>query len=245
MRFSTVALAITAVLATSIVATEATNGTNEVVSRDETHALGVRHKKPHHTKKGWEVYTDCKLTWYGGGQLDAPACGGATPSDSSMIVAVSTDSPFKCHDKLHLVSSPGKLFKISKGVIAQLPRPLSIIRARWSKSRLWITAMAAHHITLMRPRESFRSWRTSMMASFPVFTFAGCKVATHLISLVSLLSLSWRGLLFLSPPLFSSLLLSSSCWATTSSRSSSSSRSGLCVSSAAQVYISGRLHRVN
>ncbi|PWN92276.1 hypothetical protein FA10DRAFT_88504 [Acaromyces ingoldii] len=112
MRFSTVALAITAVLATSIVATEATNETIEVVSRDETHALGVRHKKPHHTKKGWEVYTDCKLTWYGGGQLDAPACGGATPSDSSMIVAVSTDSPFKCHDKLHL-HHQGKMVEVT------------------------------------------------------------------------------------------------------------------------------------
>lgn len=33
-------------------------------------------------KRG-DVYTDARLTWYSGGDLEAPACGGPTPNDDS------------------------------------------------------------------------------------------------------------------------------------------------------------------
>ncbi|KAL4402517.1 hypothetical protein ACI68E_000282 [Malassezia pachydermatis] len=32
-----------------------------------------------------------KMTWYGGGMLSAPACGGSAPSDSDHVVAVPAD----------------------------------------------------------------------------------------------------------------------------------------------------------
>lgn len=43
-----------------------------------------------------------KVTWYAGESLQAPACGGATPNDSSNIVAVATSSPATCGDWVHL-----------------------------------------------------------------------------------------------------------------------------------------------
>lgn len=44
-----------------------------------------------------------KLTWYAGSQLDNPACGGPTPNDNSMIVAVKENGGYgKCGDKVHL-----------------------------------------------------------------------------------------------------------------------------------------------
>lgn len=42
------------------------------------------------------------MTWYAGASLDAPACGGPTPSDDSFIVAVPASSPAKCGDVVHL-----------------------------------------------------------------------------------------------------------------------------------------------
>ncbi|PWN20428.1 hypothetical protein BCV69DRAFT_299555 [Microstroma glucosiphilum] len=48
-----------------------------------------------------------KATWYGGGQLDNPACGGATPTDNSMVAAVSENGPFQCGDHIKL-SKGGK-----------------------------------------------------------------------------------------------------------------------------------------
>lgn len=47
-------------------------------------------------------YTDGSLTWYAGESLADPACGGATPSDNDLVVAVSADSPFQCNQALHL-----------------------------------------------------------------------------------------------------------------------------------------------
>ena len=41
-------------------------------------------------------------TWYGGGQLDAPACGGKAPKSSDYVVAVPTSSGIKCGDTLHI-----------------------------------------------------------------------------------------------------------------------------------------------
>ncbi|PWN99832.1 hypothetical protein FA09DRAFT_284409, partial [Tilletiopsis washingtonensis] len=41
-------------------------------------------------------------TWYGGGQLDAPSCGGKAPKSSDYVVAVPTSSGMKCGDTLHI-----------------------------------------------------------------------------------------------------------------------------------------------
>ena len=44
-----------------------------------------------------------KLTWYGGGQLQNPACGGPTPTDSSHIVAVKAHGGYgECGDTVHI-----------------------------------------------------------------------------------------------------------------------------------------------
>jgi hypothetical protein len=48
-----------------------------------------------------------KATWYSGSQLNNPACGGSTPSDSSMVAAVSEHGPFNCGDHIKL-SKGGK-----------------------------------------------------------------------------------------------------------------------------------------
>lgn len=44
-----------------------------------------------------------KMTWYGGGMLDAPACGGDAPGDNDMVVAVRQDSGYgSCNQKVRL-----------------------------------------------------------------------------------------------------------------------------------------------
>ncbi|KAJ1032535.1 hypothetical protein NDA16_000558 [Ustilago loliicola] len=44
-----------------------------------------------------------KATWYGGGQLNDPACGGPTPNDNSMIAAVKKNGGYgKCGETVHL-----------------------------------------------------------------------------------------------------------------------------------------------
>lgn len=64
-----------------------------------------RHHKPH---SGPHV-TNGKATFYAGHQLDNPACPGATtPNDSSMIAAISDDSPFACGDHLRITDASGR-----------------------------------------------------------------------------------------------------------------------------------------
>ncbi|EST06369.1 RlpA-like double-psi beta-barrel domain protein [Kalmanozyma brasiliensis GHG001] len=44
-----------------------------------------------------------KVTWYGGGQLNNPACGGPTPNDNSYIAAVKKNGGYgSCGDTVHL-----------------------------------------------------------------------------------------------------------------------------------------------
>ncbi|KDN52371.1 hypothetical protein K437DRAFT_254359 [Tilletiaria anomala UBC 951] len=42
------------------------------------------------------------MTYYYGSQLENPYCGGKTPTDNDMVVAVPKGSPAKCGDKVHL-----------------------------------------------------------------------------------------------------------------------------------------------
>ncbi|KIS67180.1 uncharacterized protein UMAG_05046 [Mycosarcoma maydis] len=61
----------------------------------------------HHAKARQQV-PNGKVTFYSGSQLLNPACPGApTPSDSSMIAAISFDSPFHCGDRV-MISGKGK-----------------------------------------------------------------------------------------------------------------------------------------
>ncbi|KAN0061555.1 hypothetical protein ACQY0O_006402 [Thecaphora frezii] len=44
-----------------------------------------------------------KLTWYSGGQLSNPACGGPTPGDDEMVVAVKENGGYgDCGDTVHI-----------------------------------------------------------------------------------------------------------------------------------------------
>lgn len=54
-------------------------------------------------ENGLEKRGNGKLTWYAGGMLDNPACGGPTPSDSDYIVAVSSDGSYGvCNQRVRL-----------------------------------------------------------------------------------------------------------------------------------------------
>ncbi|GAC92819.1 expansin [Pseudozyma hubeiensis SY62] len=56
----------------------------------------------HHVKARQHV-SNGKVTFYAGSQLLNPACPGASsPSDSSMIAAISFDSPFNCGDRIRI-----------------------------------------------------------------------------------------------------------------------------------------------
>lgn len=53
-------------------------------------------------ERDW-VAKNGKVTWYGGSQLDNPACGGPTPTDNSAIVAVKQNGGYgKCGEWVHL-----------------------------------------------------------------------------------------------------------------------------------------------
>lgn len=44
-----------------------------------------------------------KMTWYGGGMLKAPACGGSAPTDDDMVVAVAQNGGYgSCNQKVRL-----------------------------------------------------------------------------------------------------------------------------------------------
>ncbi|EST09155.1 RlpA-like double-psi beta-barrel domain protein [Kalmanozyma brasiliensis GHG001] len=63
----------------------------------------------HHKSRSGAHVSGGKATYYAGHQLDNPACPGATtPNDSSMIAAISDDSPFACGDQLRIKDPNGK-----------------------------------------------------------------------------------------------------------------------------------------
>lgn len=112
MKFTTALLT----LLSAAVAVSATVDSNE----SGLHVLGERsfERKARHTElaaraveskesenleaRDW-VSKWGKLTWYAGGQLDNPACGGPTPTDDSMVVAVKENGGYgKCGEKVHI-----------------------------------------------------------------------------------------------------------------------------------------------
>ncbi|PWN38335.1 uncharacterized protein FA14DRAFT_118260 [Meira miltonrushii] len=46
--------------------------------------------------------TSSRITWYSGGSLDNPACGGPTPSNNAMIAAVQQGGRFGCGDHIRI-----------------------------------------------------------------------------------------------------------------------------------------------
>ena len=106
MKFATALLT----LLSAAVAVSATVDAND----SGLHSLGERsfERKARHVelaareqdveKRDW-VSKSGKVTWYAGGQLDNPACGGPTPTDESMVVAVKANGGYgKCGETVHL-----------------------------------------------------------------------------------------------------------------------------------------------
>ncbi|KAI3620266.1 hypothetical protein CBS9595_002233 [Malassezia furfur] len=72
-----------------------------------SHELKARHA----SENGMEKRNNGKLTWYAGYMLDNPACGGPTPSDSDLIVAVAQNGGYgSCNQEVEL-SYRGKSVK--------------------------------------------------------------------------------------------------------------------------------------
>lgn len=66
---------------------------------ERAHQIKARHLQENGMKKRGHG----KMTWYGGGMLDAPACGGGRPSDDDMIVAVAQGGGYgSCNQKVRL-----------------------------------------------------------------------------------------------------------------------------------------------
>lgn len=106
MRFSTVALSLMALgiaSATSAEQQESAGLVSRNPSRDFVRKMEVRNPKKHHkNNRGEQLITNGKLTWYGGGQLDNPACGGSTPGRNDHVVAVKQGGRFSCGDTVHI-----------------------------------------------------------------------------------------------------------------------------------------------
>jgi hypothetical protein len=108
MRLSTVAYSLLA-LGIVVSAQDAAQGSaaglqsrDATPSRDFARKMEVRSKKHGRNSRGEQIITNGMMTWYGGGQLDNPACGGKTPSKWDHVVAVKEGGKFKCGDTVHL-----------------------------------------------------------------------------------------------------------------------------------------------
>lgn len=106
MRLSTVALLLIALGVATVSAAVASDETvnTPVVARDFERKMQVREARKHSVAaaKRSNLITNGMLTWYGGGQLDNPACGGSTPSKWDHVVAVKEGGNYKCGDMLHI-----------------------------------------------------------------------------------------------------------------------------------------------
>jgi hypothetical protein len=104
MRLSTIALSFMALGVACISAAPSSESPDSTpVSRDFARKLQVRDPRKHSVEaRSKKVYKNgTTMTWYGGHQLDNPACGGKVTKDS-MAVAVKEGGVFSCGDELHL-----------------------------------------------------------------------------------------------------------------------------------------------
>ena len=91
MKFTTAFVAIVA--AAGLVAAE-----QAPQPRGHEAKAAFRHSRRDVSKRGGG-----KLTWYAGGMLSNPACGGSSPSDDDMVVAVAQNSGYgTCNQKVKL-----------------------------------------------------------------------------------------------------------------------------------------------
>ena len=58
-------------------------------------------RKMHKAHRG-QSFTSPRITYYSGGQLARPACGGPTPSPNDMIAAVKNGGEFQCGDRIKI-----------------------------------------------------------------------------------------------------------------------------------------------
>lgn len=117
MRLSTVALSLLAFGIASVAGAQpdaAAAGLSSraevAASRDFARKMEVRNPKKHKKSRAEKLITNGMMTWYGGGQLSAPACGGKTPSKHDHVAAVKQGGQFKCGDEVHL-HHKGKMVK--------------------------------------------------------------------------------------------------------------------------------------
>jgi hypothetical protein len=126
MRLSTLAFSFMALGLTSVAAISIQQDTAPAV-RDFERKMQVRDPRKHSKRRSEQLITNGMLSeyiesasvesngllfwpfalfllsaWYGGSQLDNPACGGSTPTSSSKVVAVKEGGMFKCGDKVHI-----------------------------------------------------------------------------------------------------------------------------------------------
>ncbi|UZJ52293.1 hypothetical protein CBS101457_001613 [Exobasidium rhododendri] len=101
MRLSTIAFSFIA-LGVAAVSASVEQESNAPVVRDFARKMEVRDPRKHSKRRSEQLITNGELTWYGGGQLDNPACGGSAPKSTDMVVAVKEGGMFKCGDTVHI-----------------------------------------------------------------------------------------------------------------------------------------------
>ncbi|EPQ31693.1 uncharacterized protein PFL1_01026 [Pseudozyma flocculosa PF-1] len=118
MKFSSALLGLAAVAVATVSATTPVSDDAALAVRD-THESGLvnlglraherkaRHVQQQSSSEDLEkrnfVSKWGKLTYYAGHQLDNPACGGPTPTDNDMVVAVKENGGYgKCGDTVHI-----------------------------------------------------------------------------------------------------------------------------------------------
>lgn len=98
MKFTTAIFTLISAAAAVSAAAIDTNESGLSALRERSFELKARHVE----KRDW-VSKWGKATWYGGNQLNDPACGGPTPNDNSMIAAVKKNGGYgKCGETVHL-----------------------------------------------------------------------------------------------------------------------------------------------
>ncbi|CCF54803.1 hypothetical protein NDA11_000892 [Ustilago hordei] len=108
MKFTTAIFTLISAAAAVSAAAIDTNESGLSALGERSFELKARHvesaaRDTHDVEKRDWVSKWGKATWYGGNQLNDPACGGPTPNDNSMIAAVKKNGGYgKCGETVHL-----------------------------------------------------------------------------------------------------------------------------------------------